>query len=154
MLRASVPPSSRLFWRRVFLAPVCLCAVAALHLYRVSACRQTPWKGGGFGMFSTVDSEDSRFLRCRKTDVGCMSGSEMHAESGQTAPIVIPRYLSREELRARVAPTPRRLAKLAGLLSESEQATVVVEVWQYRFDALTNKLLAEKRGEAMNEGTP
>ena len=69
-------------------------------------------------MFSTVDSEDSRFLRCRKTDVGCMSASEMHAESGQTAPIVIPRYLSREELRARVAPTQRRLAKLAGLLSE------------------------------------
>ncbi|MBC7856056.1 MAG: hypothetical protein IAF94_21715 [Pirellulaceae bacterium] len=142
MLRASGPPPSRLFWRRVFVAPVCLCAVAALHFYRVSACGQTPWKGGGFGMFSTANSEDSRFLRCRKAEVGCMSASEMHAQCGPESPIVIPRHLSREELRARVAPTPQRLARLAGLLSQSEQAPVVVEVWHYRFDANTSKLLA------------
>ena len=103
-------------------------------------------------MFSTVDSEDSRFLRCWKTEVGCMSASEMHAESGQTAPIVIPRYLSREELRARVAPTGKRLTKLAKLMADHEQVPVVVELWQYRFDSGTNTLLAEKRGEAMNEG--
>ncbi|MCE9527957.1 MAG: hypothetical protein K8R36_18100 [Planctomycetales bacterium] len=148
MLRAPLAPPSRLFWRRVFVAPVCLCAVAALHVYRVSACRQTPWKGGGFGMFSTTESEDSRFLRCRKTPVGCMSASEMHAG----APVAIPKHLSREELRVRVAPSPERLSRLAGLLAESEQAPVVVELWQSRFDAGTGRLLAEKREEAT--GTP
>ena len=76
----------------------------------------------------------------------------MHAESGQTAPIVIPRYLSREELRARVAPTGKRLTKLAKLMADHEQVPVVVELWQYRFDSGTNTLLAEKRGEARGEG--
>jgi len=54
----------RLFWRRVAIAPVCLLLVAGWHLLRVWTVHQTPWKGGGFGMFSTVDSESARFLRC------------------------------------------------------------------------------------------
>ena len=87
-------------------------------------------------MFSTVDSEDSRFLRCWKAD----------------SPVVIPRYLAREELRARVSPTPDRLARLARLLAESEHAPVGVELWQYRLDAPTGKLIAEKRDEV--RGTP
>lgn len=49
--------------RRVWLAPICLCLVAAFHLYRVSTAGQTPWKGGGFGMFSTFDAENARFVR-------------------------------------------------------------------------------------------
>lgn len=87
-------------------------------------------------MFSTVDSEDSRFLRCRRM------------EDAKVVAVPVPRYLSQEELRLRVAPTPKRLTRLAGLLAESEQAPLVVELWQYRFDSRTNKLLAEKRGEA------
>jgi len=100
------------------------------------------------GMFSTMESEETRFLRCRKTSVGCMSECEMHAG----APVAIPKYLAREELRVRVAPSPERLTRLAALLAESEQAPVVVELWQSRFEAGTGKLLAEKRGEAT--GTP
>ena len=83
-------------------------------------------------MFSTGESEDSRFLRCWKGD----------------AAAAIPRYLSREEQRVRAAPTPQAVARLAGLLAESEHAPVTVEVWQYRFDAATGKLIAQKRGEA------
>ena len=82
-------------------------------------------------MFSTVESEDSRFLRCWK-------GNAM---------AVIPRYLAREELRVRAAPTTQAVARLAGLLAESEHAPVTVEVWQYRFDAATGKLIAQKRSE-------
>ncbi|MFN0019358.1 MAG: hypothetical protein ACKVP0_13925 [Pirellulaceae bacterium] len=148
MLRASLTPFSRLFWRRVFVAPVCLCAVAALHAYRVSTYCQTPWKGGGFGMFSTDQSEETRFLRCWKTPVGCMSAYEMHAG----APVAIPKHLAREELRVKVAPNPERLTRLASLLAEGEKAPVVVELWQSRFDAETGRLLAEKKGEA--KGTP
>ena len=83
-------------------------------------------------MFSSVESEDSRFLRCSKAD----------------APVVVPRYLSREELRVRAAPTPQAVARMTGLLAESEHAPVVVEVWQYHFDAATGKLIAQKRAEA------
>jgi hypothetical protein len=77
-----------------------------------------------------------------------MSASEMHAG----APVAIPKHLAREELRARVAPSPERLARLASLLAESEQAPVVVELWQSRFDAETGKLVAKKWDEA--KGTP
>jgi hypothetical protein len=83
-------------------------------------------------MFSTVGSEDSRFLRCWK--------------SGQTA-VPVPSYLSREELRTRVAPTPQRLERFTGLLAESEQTPVAVELWHYRFDSQTGKLVAEKRDD-------
>ncbi len=99
-------------------------------------------------MFSTVQSEDSRFLWCWKAEAGCLSDSEMHAGK----PIAIPRFLSREELRLRVAPTPQRLDRLARLLAEHEHAPVLVEVWQYRFDSQSGKLLAVKREQA--KGSP
>ena len=83
-------------------------------------------------MFSTVESEDSRFLRCWKEDL----------------PVVIPKYLSREEQRVRAVPTPQAVARLAGLLAEREHAPVTVEIWQYRFDVATGKLIAQKRDEA------
>lgn len=83
-------------------------------------------------MFSTTESEDSRFLRCWKGD----------------APVAIPRFLAREEMRVRAAPTPQAVARLAGLLAEREHAPVIVEVWQYRFDPSTGKLTAQKRDEA------
>jgi hypothetical protein len=83
-------------------------------------------------MFSTVGSEDTRFLRCWT--------------SGQT-PVPIPGYLGREDLRTRVAPTPQRLERVTSLLAESEQTPVVVELWHYRFDSRTGKLVAEKWDE-------
>ena len=99
-------------------------------------------------MFSTVNSEDSRFLRCRKETVGCMSESEMHADE----PIAIPKFLAQEELQTRVAPTSQRLSRLANLLTASEKTPVIVELWQYHFDAANGKLFAEKQDEA--RGTP
>ena len=64
-------PTASLQNRRVWLAPICLCLVAGLHLYRVCTAGQTPWKGGSFGMFSTIDSEHSRFVHAwLMTDTG------------------------------------------------------------------------------------
>jgi hypothetical protein len=51
------------FYRRAAIAPVCLCFVALFHVFRVYCCDQTPWKGGGFGMFSTVDERTARYVR-------------------------------------------------------------------------------------------
>jgi len=44
-------------------APIVLIGIACLQLYLAHVHDLTPWKGGGFGMFSTVDSQGARFLR-------------------------------------------------------------------------------------------
>ena len=56
-------PGTTKYWVRVMLAPICLLLVAGLHWYRVEFRDQTPWKGGGFAMFSTVDSPAARSMR-------------------------------------------------------------------------------------------
>ncbi|HET9333331.1 MAG TPA: hypothetical protein VFQ21_07095 [Gemmatimonadota bacterium] len=38
-----------------FVPPILLCLVAVVQVYLVKAQELTPWKGGGFGMFSTND---------------------------------------------------------------------------------------------------
>ncbi len=52
------------------LPSVLLCLVALHHAYRVSREGLTPWKGGGFGMFSTIDSQAQRFVRLSVTTEG------------------------------------------------------------------------------------
>jgi hypothetical protein len=44
-------------------SPILLCAIACLQIFLALTKSLSPWKGGGFGMFSTVDSPDARFLR-------------------------------------------------------------------------------------------
>jgi hypothetical protein len=44
-------------------APALLCIVAARQQYLVRTERLTPWKGGGFGMFATVESGSTRVVR-------------------------------------------------------------------------------------------
>jgi hypothetical protein len=102
----------RLFWRRVAIAPVCLLLVAAWHLLRVWTVHQTPWKGGGFGMFSTVDSESARFVRCYLvTDVGRL-------------PLPIPPGLDKTVAELRAAPT------LAGVQALAER--LAAQPWRWR----------------------
>jgi len=48
-----------------FAAPSILCIVAARQVMLVQTERLTPWKGGGFGMFSTVESGSTRIFRVR-----------------------------------------------------------------------------------------
>ena len=49
-------------WRR-YAAPGLLILVATVQLTLVQTHHLTPWKGGGFGMFSTFDSPSARTLR-------------------------------------------------------------------------------------------
>src|SRR5437763_9271930 len=95
------PHRRRHFYRRAMLAPLCLCLVAGLHLVRVWTCRQTPWKGGGFGMFSTVDDESARFVRgYLLTDRGDL-------------PLQIPSAADKTIAEIRAAPTQSALVNLA-----------------------------------------
>ena len=46
-----------------FVVPGLLVLIACWQLYRAHTQYLTPWKGGGFGMFSTVDALSNRILR-------------------------------------------------------------------------------------------
>lgn len=53
------------------LIPALLLFVVALHqTYLVHAQGLSPWKGGGFGMFSTTDTSQERHLRVRVSGPG------------------------------------------------------------------------------------
>ncbi len=94
--------------RRVLLAPICLCLVAGLHLWRVNAAGQTPWKGGGFGMFSTIDGENARFVR-----------ANLETKDG-SLPIEIPSELNKKIAELRAAPNQQGLQELAQRLANRD----------------------------------
>jgi hypothetical protein len=103
---ADTDPEDRQFLlRRAAIAPLCLCLVAGLHAFRVVTCGQTQWKGGGFGMFSTVDSEATRFVRAfAQTPEGEL-------------PLDIPKYLEKTAAELKAAPTQAKIDALAGRLA-------------------------------------
>lgn len=61
--RAGAAASARLRRALAWLAPALLCAVALTQLFAVSQSPLSRWKGGGFGMYSGVDSVRSRWIR-------------------------------------------------------------------------------------------
>lgn len=105
-IATDIPPDSGLQTRRVWLAPICLCLVAGLHCFRVITAGQTPWKGGGFGMFSTIDSEHSRFVH-----------AYLLTSDGQL-PLQIPSELDKKVAELRAAPNPELAQELAAKLAD------------------------------------
>ncbi|QDU61305.1 hypothetical protein Pan216_21600 [Planctomycetes bacterium Pan216] len=54
-----------------YLPLLLLCAIAVTQMIAAQVTSLTPWKGGGFGMFSTIDSTRARFVVVRlRTDKG------------------------------------------------------------------------------------
>ena len=50
---------------RVWLIPIVMTVVAAIHMYQWNSIQRSSWgTGAGFGMFATVDYHGSRFFRC------------------------------------------------------------------------------------------
>jgi hypothetical protein len=99
------PADRRFLLRRAAIAPICLCLVAGLHAFRVATYGQTQWKGGGFGMFSTVDSEGARFVRAFATTT-----------DGER-PLAIPQHCDKSVAELRAAPTQAKLDALAARLA-------------------------------------
>lgn len=91
-------------------APVLLCAVACLQIFLAMTKSLSPWKGGGFGMFSTVDSPDARFLR-----IYLINGNE------ETA-VVLPDSLKMLGREVQTIPNPTLLSKLAQRLAQGTWA--------------------------------
>jgi hypothetical protein len=82
-------------------APALLVVVALVHGHETRHLDLSPWKGAGFGMFSTVDSPSARFLRL------------VLETPGGDVPVPPPARLSRTIREAHTLPTRRRLDRLA-----------------------------------------
>ena len=105
------------FYARVTVAPLALCVVAGFHMARVFYLDQTPWKGGGFGMFSTVDSVAARYLR-------------VYVIKGDTRiPVNVPTWLEQQATGVRTAPSRKKLRRLSAQLAELHW-TVGSQRWQ------------------------
>lgn len=85
----------------VFCPCLLLCIVASLQIYLAFTRSLSPWKGGGFGMFSTVDAPRARFLRIYLVN------------EKQETPVLVPDEMRMMALEARTFPTDARLSNLA-----------------------------------------
>ena len=107
--------------------PIALLVAVALHQLGATIYGDlTPWLGGGFGMFATLDTPGNRVL------------SVHLLEPDFRREILIPESLSDAAERACAFPTRRRLADLAVRLAESPQydhrtaEAVELTVWRVR----------------------
>ena len=122
---------------RVVVPAALMVAVAAVQIALALTSGLTPWKGGGFGMFSTLDH-------------GAFRGVDIVIEApGRSETLEVPGSL--EELAARTAnyPSDRLLRRLAREVAARERrheravTTVKLTVWRTEFSPET--LLATER---------
>ena len=110
------------------IAPAVLVVVATLQVVMARTAGLTPWKGGGFGMFSTLDHGAYR-------GIDILIEAPDRSESQRVPP-------SLEELAARAASCPSEwlLRELAeGVVARERRyerpvTTVALTVWRTRFD--------------------
>ena len=119
---------------RVVVPPALMAAVAVVQIALALTSGLTPWKGGGFGMFSTLDH-------------GAFRGVDIVIEApGRSETLDVP--VSLEELTARAAtyPSERLLRRLAREVAARERrqnrpvTLVKLTVWRTEFSP--NTLLA------------
>jgi hypothetical protein len=120
--------------------------VAAAQTRLVESAQLSPWKGGGFGMFSTTDGGPHRRVR-------------IYLDAGGSLQSVTPRSSELRELaeKAGTMPTPRMLERLAREIGmqarreDHEVHRVRVEVWRHDYAKVTlaseQVLLAEANVE-------
>ena len=78
-MTARSPRNSARSWLPL-LPAVLLLLVAAGQVYLATRGSLTPWKGGGFGMFSTNDRPDSRRVRAWVSSAGGSEEIEISAD--------------------------------------------------------------------------
>jgi hypothetical protein len=140
-----------------YTAAAVLLIVAVTQFYLVKTLHISPWKGGGFGMFSTVGSQSSYFIRVF-----------YNSSPGEKISISIPEKFISEEQAIFYFPVKNNFLKLKDdLLKEkwfinndknkimmndmidsccnNQYSTVKIiniriELWQYKFDINSSKL--------------
>ncbi len=138
MARAATSPPHRSPARRRsplrFAALYLLLAVAAVQIPLAEGWLLTPWRGGGFGMFSTLDSSAFRPVR-------------VYAEGdGWERRLVLPESLDGPTYALACLPTDQRMRALARRVAARLRPggrtvrALRVEVWRSAFDADTSTL--------------
>lgn len=94
--------------------PLVLVVVAAAQVFAARTSLLTPWKGGGFGMFSTVDAPHARFVRL-----------VLETPDGERR-VALPATWRDEAAVLRASPTQARVEALASALVNE---TWVAETW-------------------------
>lgn len=82
-----------------------LIIVAAIQAFRVSNQDLSPWKGGGFGMFSTIDAPTSRYI------AGYL------ITENELVPIAIPQEYQKEHVYVCTLPSMDSLKHLAEMMA-------------------------------------
>ena len=127
------PPGNKLTdYFYLYMSPFLLLTIASIQFFSAHAFELTPWKGGGFGMFSTVDALDTRFL---KIFLITPSGA---------LPADVPESLERDKTRIQSLPTPSRIEALAEAMARG--------VWIYR-DVRRREILAEVTGDPPSDAS-
>lgn len=116
-----------------FIPAFFLIVVACVQIYLTHDADLTPWKGGGFGMFSTTDGNANRYLRVYVT------GPQRSEE------ILIKQSLEDLATRAQMYPQNSQLEKLAKAILKDQQQkhlpveSIRIEVWRIQYDQLSLK---------------
>ena len=111
-------------WRQA-LPLLVLASVAAAQVSLTRSSGLTAWKGGGFGMFSTLDDAPHRSLRI------VVDAPERSEE------LLPPSSIAREAIRATTLPTDRHLLRLANAVVAREHRAarpvtrVRITVWRH-----------------------
>ena len=119
-----------------WVVPSLLLSVALTQMFLAQTQNLSPWKGGGFGMFSTVDSPGMRFLSVRALD-----------QRGEEIQVVLEDVPSRRELR-KFASLPRQsfLEKLGEWLMDQEFVPI-----ENHLTATARTLAAQNPGLSLSE---
>ena len=112
---------------RAWLPAAILLSVALTQVALTRVADLSPWKGGGFGMFSTTDGTAFRFVR-------------LFAESpDRSEELTVAASLEEAALRAQLFPSNRFLARLGKAAAQREQrhrrsvSSIRVEIWRIEF---------------------
>ena len=111
-----------------YLPAALLIAMAGIQLCLAQSAGLSPWSGGGFGMFSTLDAGGSRHLHA------------IALRPGIRRELAIPDDLDEEVLRALTLPSDGRLRALAFAFAELPNpdsgplTAMEIQVWAQSFD--------------------
>jgi hypothetical protein len=96
----------------LYCAPLLLALVAGVQIYRAFAYGQSSWKGGGFGMFASLDAPDSCVVRIYLST----GGGEKR--------VLAPEALRKAGRLLRTVPTQANLARFTGHLARQKWVAV------------------------------
>lgn len=96
----------------ILFTPILLLVVAIVQVVRANTIDQSPWKGGGFGMFASVDSPGNREIRAYLVTPEADIEIPLHFRA-----IIAERSLFDQISKARVIPTEANLQPIANQLA-------------------------------------